>query len=666
MADQNQLLPLLKRVMIELHQTRARLRSLEERDGEPIAIIGMSCRYPGGISSPEELWELVAGGRDAIGPFPDDRGWDLEGLFDPDPNQPGKSYVKHGGFLDDVAGFDAAFFGIGPEEALTMDPQQRLLLECTWEACEDAGIDPEALRGSPTGVFTGAAFSDYGLDVSLPALEHLRMTGSAPSIVSGRIAYTFGFMGPAVSIDTACSSSLVAVHLASQALRAGECSLALAGGVTVLSTPTAFIGASRARGLAPDGRCKSFGAGADGMGFAEGVGLLMLERLSDARSHGHPVLGLLRGSAVNQDGASNGLTTHSGPAQEQVMREALTRAGLTPADIDVVEAHSTGTALGDPIEAQAILAAYGQQRGNGPVRLGTVKSNIGHTQLASGVAGVIKMVMAMRSGLLPKTLHAEEPSPYVSWSDGEVALLHSPVSWPAGDRPRRAGISSFGMSGTNAHAILEEVARDAAQHDTPDEPVRAEQSDRERDGEPGEPGGPLEAPIAPRLPTVPITISAKSEEALAAQAERLRLHLMAHAEIELLDVGATLALHRAHLSVRAVILAASREELLAGLLSLAQDGSAAHGVACAVTTGEDERTVSAAEVTAGLRAGGAQAAEFLDSLVRSHLQGASVDWHPLFPRERCGYTQLPTYAFQRRRYWLSPATQALEAALPGG
>ena len=642
MSDENQLLPHLKRVMLELQQTRARLRTLEERDSEPIAIVGISCRYPGGVCSPEELWELVARGRDAIGPFPTDRGWDLEGLFDPDPDVPGSSYVKHGGFLDDVAGFDAAFFGIGPEEALTMDPQQRLLLECAWEACEDAGIDPEALRGSQTGVFTGAAFSDYGLDVRLPELEHLRITGSASSIVSGRIAYAFGFMGPAVSIDTACSSSLVAVHLASQSLRAGECSLALAGGVTVLASPMAFIGVSRVRALAPDGRCKSFGAGADGMGFGEGAGLLLLERLCDARANSHQVLGLLRGSAVNQDGASNGLTTHSGPAQEQVMRQALARAGLSIADVDVVEAHSTGTPLGDSIEAQAILSTYGGERSNGPLRLGTVKSNIGHTQLAAGVAGVIKMVMAMRNGLLPQTLHAEVPSPYVDWSESEVALLHSPVSWPAGDRPRRAGVSSFGMSGTNAHAILEEAP-----------PAHA----------PDEPDGPPEGVL--ELPAIPFTVSAKSVEALAAQAERLRLYLMERVEIELLDVGATLALHRAQLPVRMVILAADREELLAGLQAVAQGRPSAHCVSREGETPEDGRTVCASEVIAGLRSGGSRAGEFLRSLVRLHVRGATVDWRPLFPGERCGCTRLPTYAFQRRRYWLSPDAEALEPGLSG-
>jgi acyl transferase domain-containing protein len=629
MPGEDRLLPHLKRVMVELQQARARLRSFERRESEPIAIVGIGCRYPGGVSSPEGLWELVASGEDAIGPFPTDRGWDIERLFDPDPDHAGASYVRHGGFLDDVGGFDAAFFGIDSQEALTMDPQQRLLLECAWEAFEDAGIDPESLSGSQTGVFAGAAFSDYGLDANRPELEHLRITGSATSIVSGRVAYTFGLEGPAVSVDAACSSSLVAVHLAGQALRAGECSLALAGGVTVLATPTLFVGLSRQRSLSPDGRCKSFGAAADGMGCSEGVGLLVLERLSDARAHNHRVLALLRGSAVNQDGASNGLTVHNGPAQERVMRQALAKAGLSPADIDVVEAHSTGTSLGDPIEAQAIISTYGQERTDGALRIGTVKSNIGHAQLASGVAGVIKMAMAMRHGLLPKTLHAEEPSSYVDWADGDVALLSAPVSWPAGDRPRRAGVSSFGMSGTNAHVILEEAPR-------------------EQGSASGRSHG-----RAPELAVLPFVVSAKSPEALTAQGERLRLHVLAHPELEPLDIAATLALHRAHLRDRAAILATDRDELLAGLQALA-DGRPAVNLIQGVAAHGGKPALSAVEVVSRLRADHSQAKELTSSLARAHVQGAAVDWHALFPGEGYGYTPLPTYAFQRSRYWLSP------------
>jgi acyl transferase domain-containing protein len=638
-SEEDKLLPHLKRVMVELRETRTRLRELERRDSEPIAIVGMSCRYPGGISSPEELWRLVASGREAVGPFPADRGWDLEGLFDPEPDHLGTSYARHGGFLDDAGGFDADFFRIGPHEALAMDPQQRLLLECAWEAFEDAGIDPGTLIGSQTGVFAGVAFSDYGLGVDLPELEHLRLTGSATSLISGRTAYTFGLEGPAVNVDAACSSSLVAIHLASQALRTGECSLALAGGVTVLSTPTVFIALSRDRGLAPDGRCKSFGAGADGAGFSEGVGLLLLERLSDARAHNHRVLALLRGSAVNQDGASNGLTAHSGPSQERVIRQALTRASLSPADIDAVEAHSTGTPLGDPIEAQAIISTYGQGRTSGALRLGTVKSNIGHAQAASGVAGVIKMVMAMRHGLLPKTLHVDEPSAHVDWSAGEVELLSSPVSWAEGGRPRRAGVSSFGISGTNAHAILEEAPR-------------AQESDG---------GDVLDA--APELSLLPFVVSAKSREALAAQAERLRAHLMASAELGLPDVAAALALHRAQLPERAAILAADREELLAGLEALADDRPAANLI----------RGVSARGVRASLdphlerslqeipSMAQDEAKELLSLLTQAHVQGVVVDWRPLFAMTGYRHAALPTYAFQRSRYWLLSGEGAVDA-----
>jgi polyketide synthase 12 len=640
MPAEDKLLPHLKRVMVELQETRARLRGFERRDSEPIAIVGMSCRYPGGISSPEDLWELVASGEEAIGPFPADRGWDLERLFDADPERPGTSYARHGGFLDDVAGFDAGFFGIGPREALAMDPQQRLLLECAWEACEDAGIDPESLVGSQAGVFAGVAASDYGLGVDVPELEHLRLTGSATSLISGRVAYTLGLEGPAVNVDAACSSSLVAIHIASQALRTGECSLALAGGVTVLSTPTLFIALSRERGLSPDGRCKSFGAGADGAGFSEGAGLLLLERLSDARAHNHRVHALLRGSAVNQDGASNGLTAHNGPAQERVIRQALMKAGLSPADVDVVEAHSTGTPLGDPIEAQAIMATYGQERANGALRLGTIKSNIGHSQAASGVAGVIKMAMSMRHGLLPKTLHADEPSAHVDWSEGEVALLGSPVRWPAGDRPRRVGISSFGMSGTNAHAILEEAPR-------------TQGLDEGRAlGE------------APEMSVLPFVLSAKSEEALIAQAERLRLHLMRRPDLAQLDIAATLALHRAHLSERAAIIAADREELLAGLRALADGGPAANLLQRG-TAHEGRPARSAVEFASSASAERSEISELSSSLAEAHVLGAAVDWRSLFPGGGRGYTPLPTYAFQRRRYWLASSADVTDAGSPG-
>ncbi|KAB8159582.1 acyltransferase domain-containing protein [Streptomyces sp. 3MP-14] len=680
MTDEQKLVDYLKWVTTDLHRTREQLKEARDERHEPIAIIGMACRLPGGVRDPDELWELLASGRDAIGAFPTDRGWDLDGLYDADDAE--APATREGGFLYDAAEFDAEFFGISPREADAMDPQQRLLLETAWETLEHARLDPASLRGSRTGVFAGVMYGDYASRLRRLPEEYAGFVGNgtAGSVASGRVSYALGLEGPAVTIDTACSSSLVALHLAARSLRAGDCSLALAGGVTVMATPNVFREFSRQRGLAPDGRCRSFGAGANGTGFAEGVGLLLLERLSDARRNGHRVLGVVRGSAVNQDGASNGLTAPNGSAQQRVIQRALADARLTPADVDAVEAHGTGTALGDPIEAGALLATYGQDRKDGrPLWLGSIKSNIGHAQAAAGVAGIIKMVQAMRHGVLPRTLHAQEPSPHVEWSGGEVRLLTGPVAWPAEERPRRCGVSSFGISGTNAHIILEEApppdqpaalaepaepASGAAE--SAPEPAGAISGAAESAPEPagaisGAPSGAAARPIAG---VRPFPLSARSPEALRGQARRLGRLLAERSDTDLTDLGASLAARPAW-ERRAVVLGADAPQLRAALDALATGdtsrptvllGTPRGGPVAFLFSGQGSQR---AGMGAELYAASPLFAEFFDEVC------AALDPHLERPLAEVVFAApgSPEAALVDSTAWTQPALFALQVAL---
>ncbi|WP_307875327.1 type I polyketide synthase, partial [Frankia nepalensis] len=670
----------------ETARLRQRNRELAARDQEPIAIVGMACRFPGGVGSPEDLWDLVVEGRDGTGDFPVDRGWDFGRLFG--GGGAGSSVTRRGGFLRGAGDFDAEFFGISPREALAMDPQQRVLLEVSWEAFERAGIDPTTLRGSRTGVYAGLMYHDYGPHLHLPVegADGHRLTGTLGSVLSGRVAYVFGLEGAAVTVDTACSSSLVALHVAVGALRRGECGVALVGGVTVMSSPGTFVEFSRQGGLSVDGRCRSFAAGADGTGWAEGAGVLVLERLSDAVREGRRVLAVVRGSAVNQDGASNGLTAPNGPSQERVIRAALAAAGLGPQDVDAVEGHGTGTRLGDPIEAEALMATYGRGRSGGePLWLGSLKSNVGHAQAAAGVGGVIKMVMALRAGVLPGSLFAGEPSGLVDWEGGGVRLLAGARAWPVTGRPRRVGVSSFGISGTNAHVVLEQAPEttdnddgtgagpgvvagiDGSVESTRQVPEAADLTQRSD-------GDDAAVDLGVGVPVL-VPVSGRGAVGLRAVAGRLGRFVAGRGEVDVAGVGFSSATARAVMAHRAVVLATGREELLAGLAAVAQGqehsrvviGEAAGpagGVAFLFAGQGSQRPGMGRELYAAypvFREALDDACAALDPLLRDELAAVGTgslrevmfapDGDPLAgPLERTVFTQAALFAFESALY----------------
>ncbi|WP_394850849.1 type I polyketide synthase [Pendulispora brunnea] len=633
----------LEKSLHKIQRLHHEVERLKTSSREPIAIVSMACRYPGGVDNPSKLWELLSEGRDAIGPFPEGRGWDREGLYDPDPDAPGKVVTRQGGFLYDADRFDPTFFGISPREAERMDPQQRLLLECAWEALERAGTVPHSLEGSATGVFIGLLYGDYGgrLLSQLDLFDGYVLTGTFGSVGSGRIAYTLGLKGPAVTVDTACSSSLVTVHLACASLRAGECDLALAGGATVMATPMAFIEFSRQRGMAPDGRCKAFGAGANGIGASEGCGMLVLKRLSDAERDGDRVLAVIRGSAVNQDGRSHGLTAPNGPSQQDVIRRALTNAGLEAHDIDVVEAHGTGTPLGDPIEAQALLATYGQSHtAERPLWLGSIKSNIGHTQGAAGVAGLMKLVLALEHGELPRTLHADPPSRHVDWSRGGVELLQRAVPWPRSDRPRRGAVSSFGVSGTNAHVILEEA-----------------------------PAAAVAVPPAD-VALLPLLLSGHDETALRAQAGRLAEHLRSHPELCPIELAASLALRRSHFAQRLAISVhaeTTTEGLTVAFAEFASGGAAPAGARMGRVEAAAGRVAILFTGQGSQRTGMGRRLYASHETFRAALDAVCthMDPHLERPLKEVLFAEPPTREAQllERTEWAQPALFALEVAL---